>query len=87
MNRTILGAFGVAGLVMLSGCAGPATMGADYGAATRFNQQLQAMNPDAGSKPGPVTGLDGQKAEQVIKAYRAEKGKTETVRLITGIAN
>ena len=87
MNNHIRGLACLVAVALLSGCAGPATIGADYGAVTRANQQAQAMNPDAGNKPAPAPGLDGQKAEQVIKAYRAEKGKTETVRLITGIAN
>lgn len=87
MNRHIQCTVWLFTIVLLSGCAAPVHLGSDYSAATRANQRVQAMNPDAGSESVSAPGLDGQKAEQVIKAYRAEKGKTETVRLITGIAN
>lgn len=82
----------VTAMVLLAGvlaaCAGPATISHKHAKATAANQLAQAVNPEAGmaTSTAPI-GLDGQKAEQVIKAYRTEKGKVENGRLITEMAN
>ncbi len=73
---------------VLAACAGPVTISDKHAKATRSNQLAQAVNPNAGiAKSTAPIGLDGQKAEQVIKAYREEKGKVEKVRLITDLVD
>ncbi len=71
---------------LLTACAGPQTISAKHAMATRSNQMAQAVNPSAGQAPAAPIGLDGQKAEQVIKAYRADKGKASSGRLISNVA-
>lgn len=83
LSRPLLLAL-IAGL--LAACAGPQTISAKHAKATRSNQMAQAVNPGAGQTPAAPMALDGQKAEQVIKAYRADKGKVSSGRLITNVA-
>jgi hypothetical protein len=62
-------------LLLIAGCA---TDGEPdnirFGESVRHTIALQTTDPNAGA-----TGLDGQKAEQVLRAYRGYVGSPEAV--------
>ena len=59
----------------LSGCSDwnsqPVTVDENFGNAVRHMVKSQTLNPDSAYADNPVLGMDGQKAEGNIKAYRA----------------
>ena len=61
--------------VFLSGCADwnsvPETVDDNMGNAVRHMVKSQILNPDSAYADKPVLGLDGQKSEGNIRAYRA----------------
>jgi len=71
--------------VFLSGCADwnsvPVVVDDNFGDAVRHMVKSQKLNPDSIYADKPVLGLDGQKSEGNIKAYRSgsidlRQGKT-----------
>ena len=61
--------FTVAGV--LSACVEPAPRyESEFGHATRATLNAQIINPDAGNNPDPVTGLDGQAANDALENYQ-----------------
>lgn len=90
MNMTRLMLLGAAMVVSLSGCQtmsepAPQTLAPDFGNAVKANNAAQVVNPEAGKDDRAAPPLDGQKAEQVVKGYRAEAGKAPTERLLIDI--
>jgi len=70
---------------LLYGCADwnsvPKTVDDNMGNAVRHMVKAQTLNPDSAYADNPVIGLDGQKSESNIKAYRSggidlRQGKT-----------
>lgn len=59
-------------LVLLAGCAIPATPAYDakFGEAVRQAQALQTLNPEAGRNTDPVTGIDGESGKAAIDRYQ-----------------
>jgi type IV pilus biogenesis protein CpaD/CtpE len=74
----------VACVAVLTGCSlsRQAVMDPGFGNTVKSNMAAQIIDPAAGQETLPVSTLNGQKTEQVMKDYRKEKGKTETKRLI-----
>ncbi len=68
---------------LLTACVEPAPRyEAEFGHATRATLKAQIINPDAGSNPDPVSGLDGRAARDAINNYQksfAEPKPTENV--------
>ena len=66
---------------ILTACVEPAPRyEAEFGNATRTTLNAQIINPDAGSNPDPVAGLDGRAARDAINNYQksfAEPKPTE----------
>lgn len=61
--------------VFLPGCADwnsvPVVVDDNFGHAVRHMVKSQTLNQDSGNTDNPVLGLDGQKSEGNIKAYRS----------------
>lgn len=75
-----------AGLVMaalLTGCShwDPVAVEEDFGNSVHHMIQAQTYDPEAARNPpaDPPTELDGQKASEVLKAYRKDVAKPEEV--------
>jgi outer membrane murein-binding lipoprotein Lpp len=79
----VLGAM-IAGNTVLAGCSitNRESMAPNLGEAVKHNMALQIIDPTAGEKVQPAATLEGQKAEETMKRYRKESGKTPTQRLI-----
>jgi hypothetical protein len=58
-------------LVLLGGCAASATPKYDarFGDAVRQARQQMTINPNAGSNPDPVAGMDGKAAREAFGRY------------------
>ncbi len=58
-------------LALLGGCAASSTPNYDlrFGEAVRQARQQQTINPNAGSNPDPVAGMDGKAAHQAFGRY------------------
>jgi hypothetical protein len=62
-------------LVLLGACAtDPEPDNLRFGAAVRHMISVQTADPNAGAR-----GLDGEKAEQALRAYRGDVGSRESV--------
>jgi hypothetical protein len=59
-------------LALLCGCAASPTPNYDlrFGNAVREARQRMTLNPNAGSNPDPVAGMDGQAAREAIVRYQ-----------------
>lgn len=59
-------------LAILGGCAASATPNYDlrFGDAVREARQRMTLNPNAGSNPDPVSGLDGRAAREAVGRYQ-----------------
>jgi len=59
-------------LVLLGGCAASTTPNYDlrFGDAVRESRQRMTLNPNAGSGPGPVVGMDGKAAREAVGRYQ-----------------
>ena len=71
------------GLVVVSalvagGCA-TSRLEADYGNSFRQAKSNQVLNPEASNNIAPVTGMDGQSAQAIIKTHRTESAKAVSV--------
>lgn len=74
-------------LAGLAGCTGnQQTLRADYGDSVRANTAMQTINPSAGQEEVPVATRDGERTENLIKAYRKDTGKADTGRILTGVS-
>lgn len=58
-------------LALLGGCAASSTPSYDlrFGQAVRQARQQQTINPNAGSNPDPVAGMDGKAAHATFGRY------------------
>jgi hypothetical protein len=57
--------------VLSAGCShSPTALQNNYGRALETARYHQMVAPGAGAETGPVDGLDGQSAMNVMKAYR-----------------
>ena len=58
-------------LALLAGCAGTATPNYDakFGNAVRQARQLMIINPNAGTNPDPMAGMDGKTANEALGRY------------------
>jgi hypothetical protein len=59
-------------LVLLAGCAGTATPNYDarFGDAVRQARQMMIINPNAGTNPDPMAGMDGKTATEAFGRYQ-----------------
>ena len=57
-------------LALLGGCAASTTPNYDlrFGDAVREARQRMTLNPNAGSNPDPVAGMDGRAAREAVGA-------------------
>jgi hypothetical protein len=58
-------------LALLGGCAASSTPNYDmrFGEAVRQARQQQTINPNAGSNPDPIAGMDGKAAREAFGRY------------------
>jgi hypothetical protein len=58
-------------LALLGGCATSITPNYDlrFGDAVRESRQRMTLNPNAGSNPDPIAGMDGPAAREAIGRY------------------
>ncbi len=71
-NLVLIGLLAV--LVGLSGCMDTLYPQREYGASFESAKSNQILNPEAGKKPIPVSGMDGQAAQNAIEKYRQSFG-------------
>lgn len=57
-------------IVLISACAQPSRLEKDYGKSVKHFRANQVMDPEAGKKLDPVTGLDGKAAQAGMEKYR-----------------
>lgn len=59
-------------LALLGGCASSTTPNYDlrFGDAVREARQRMTLNPNAGSNPDPVAGMDGRSAREAVGRYQ-----------------
>ena len=72
-------------LALLGGCATSITPNYDarFGDAVRQARMKMTINPDAGSNPDQVTGMDGKSARETIILYQGTyKAPPPTVNVI-----
>jgi len=62
-------------VLLLAGCAAT-RVETTHGDAFREAMANQILNPEASSNVTPVTGMDGQSAQVVLKTYRIDSAKT-----------
>jgi hypothetical protein len=56
--------------VLLGGCASTTPeYDKRFGDAVRLARQQMTINPQAGSQPDPVTGMDGPSAREAVQRY------------------
>lgn len=57
-------------VALLAGCASTTpNYDVKFGSALREAKHKMTINPDAGKKPDPVTGIDGVAAQESMKRY------------------
>jgi len=57
--------------VLLGGCASTTPeYDKRFGDAVRLARQQMTINPQAGSQPDPVTGMDGPSAREAVQRYQ-----------------
>ncbi len=70
---------GLAGILWLAGCYGPSAVDLDYGNSVRNNLAQTILDPAAGLKNAPATGLSPASGmfekEQYEKAFKGEEKK------------
>jgi hypothetical protein len=59
--------------LLASACAGPEHLGPDFGNSYRINTTVQLQDPEAETRRRALATSDGQKIEQALKDYRADK--------------
>lgn len=59
----------------------------NLGSKVVSNKSAQVVYPDAVMKDGPVSTLEGQKAEKLLKRYRTEKADAPTEKLLKNLGN
>ena len=59
-------------LVLFGGCASSPTPNYDakFGQAVRQARQMMIINPNAGSNPDPIAGMDGKAAREASVRYQ-----------------
>lgn len=59
-------------LALLGGCATSTTPNYDqrFGDAVRESRQRMTLNPNAGSNPDPIAGMDGRSSREAIVRYQ-----------------
>lgn len=58
-------------LLVLSGCSRPPTLVDDfYGTSYELALQSQILDPQAGTDPQPVEGIDGEIGRRVVERYQ-----------------
>ncbi|WP_153108958.1 hypothetical protein [Propionivibrio limicola] len=79
----------IAGLVILSGCAGTGTpdLDARFGESANMLKAQQTLNPDASRNMDPVAGLDGKAAKGALDNYRDSFRKPPSEALTPLISN
>lgn len=60
----------IAGGIAMAGCTGPSMLDQNWGRSVETARFNQTLNPQAGENLEPVTGLDGQGAENAMETYR-----------------
>ena len=81
-NISTLTMIGVALTGLLAGCAtAPSNVEKDFGNSVRAMNQAQILDPVAARNPdmAPVMTTDGQRMENVIRAYRSVVGDPASV--------
>lgn len=74
----------VAGLV--AGCASSSPdYDAVFGDAVRESRATMTLNPDAGSNPDPVAGMDGKAAQETVIQYQQSFQKPPPVTNVINI--
>ncbi len=73
--------------LILVACAGPDKLGSRHGDSTGHNTLHQTVDTTAGHANVADSGLDGQKAEQIIKAYRKDDGSAMNSSLVNKVGN
>ncbi|TQV63299.1 MAG: hypothetical protein FNT29_07395 [Halothiobacillaceae bacterium] len=74
-------------LAGLAGCAGnQQSLRSEHGDALKANTAMQTINPMAGHEDVPVATRDGERTENIIKAYRKDTGKADASRLVTDLS-
>ncbi len=64
-----------AGFMLAAGC-GMSRLEMDYGTSHKLAKYNQILNPEAEKNLKPVSGMDGQAAQNVMDAYRKGFEKT-----------
>lgn len=83
MNSKINGRLGIAasGLLVLAACAEPTALEKDFGNSVRAMVAAQKYTPPAAVQPVPVPiGIDGKKAEQVLRTYRQDVSQPQEIK-------
>ena len=60
----------IVSIIVIAGCAGPSVLDQNWGRSVETARFNQTINPKAGENLEPVTGLDGQGAENAMETYR-----------------
>jgi len=63
---------GVVLLFLLTSCAGPSRLEADYGNSSKLLKVNQIYDPEAEKNTEPVVGLDGKAAQASTEKYRKD---------------
>lgn len=68
MNNPLI----LAVLLVLGGCATSTTPNYDmrFGDAVREARQRMTLNPNAGTNPDPIAGMDGRSAREAVVRYQ-----------------
>lgn len=67
------------------GCASSPQYDARFGDAVRESRASMTMNPDAGSNPDPVAGMDGKAAQDSVILYQKSFQKPPPVTNVINI--
>ncbi len=69
-------------LPALAGCTGPSALERDYGSSVAAMQQAQTAEPATRATPGgqPVTSIDGDYSQAVMKVLRESASKPEELK-------
>jgi type IV pilus biogenesis protein CpaD/CtpE len=59
----------------------------DFGNATAINHAAQAVDPQAETRQRGEPAIDGQKVEQGLKRYRADKPEATRAKLVSETGN